>query len=187
MVKFDSKMEWCVQQKGDDDVKRFLSLALLTLVTLLCSCNAKQLKPVGSGTVSDNATSSFLNTSKVSDSKYSVERQELIGVWKLCYYSYDNEVYKDYAKDISAVGSYSFYADGTALIKHSESDEQNYRYFISEENKGNIILYEAVSGEPAPFFFGYGIMDSEAGKILIISKYNSSEETICYYILRKIF
>ena len=180
-------MAWCVQPEGDDDVKRFLSVLLVVMFVLLCSCKKEQAKPQNAGIVSDNIASSFQDTSQISDAGYSVEKEELIGVWKLLYYSYDNESYKDYTKDISAVGSYSFYADGMALIKHSETDEKEYKYFVPEEDKGNIIFYEAVSGEPAPFFFGYGIMDSEAGKILIISKYNSSEETLCYYILRKIF
>lgn len=166
-------------------MKKLILFCLLISLLLLAACGQKSGLQTGTH-VQSGTSSSLPSELDGSAHEYSVEKEDLLGDWKLCYYSYDNDVYRDYSKDISAEGFYSFDSDNIAVLHSGESEEAVYRYVLPEDQKGNIVFYDSVTGEAAPFFFGFGVVDTENGKFLIVSKYNSSEQSVLYYILRKI-
>ena len=166
-------------------MKKPFLFCLLAYTLMLAACGQKSGLQTGTHVQSGNS-SSLPSELTGNAHEYSVEAQDLLGDWELCYYSYDNDVYRDYRKDMSDEGFYSFGSDNIAVLHSGESEESVYRYVLPEDQKGNIVFYDSVTGEAAPFFFGFGVVDTENGKFLIVSKYNSSEQSVLYYILRKI-
>lgn len=165
-------------------MKKLFLFCLLTFALTLVACGPKN--GFQTGTHVQSGTSSLPSELNGSAHEYSVEKEDLLGDWKLCYYSYDNDVYRDYSKDMGAEGFYSFDSDNIAVLHSGESEESVYRYVLPEDKKGNIVFYDSITGEAATFFFGFGVVDIENGKFLIISKYNSSEQSVLYYILQKV-
>lgn len=167
-------------------MKKLFCFGLAILLLLLCACAENKTEETDAPAQSVGPAD-VSNPQEGTASAYSISKEDLLGTWQLSFYSYDNEQYFDYEKDISDVGSYTFYSDGIAVLRNSETDEMVYRYVLPENQAGNILFYDTSSGEPAPFFFGYGIVTNEGGRCLIISKYNASDGSIEYLILREVF
>ena len=162
-------------------------VCLLSVVLLLGCCACSNDSAQKTDTPVQSEAPSRNDDKSTASETYSATKTDLLGTWKLAYYSDDNELYLDYAKNSSDAGAYSFYPDGTAVIRNSDTDEAVYRYVLPEEQSGTVLFYDSDTGEAAPFFFGYGVVENETGRCLIVSKYNSSEKSVLYLILRETF
>lgn len=151
-----------------------------TLVLLLLA--AVMLSGCGKNTAENDGEKPEDNDITVSDGKtYSVDAGDILGIWHIVYYSDDNENYKDYQKDVSENGFYSFYDDGTAVIQNDEDDSKVVLYNAED---GIIKLFDIDTGNSLDYCLGYGVKTTESGNCIIATKYNYVDRSVRYLILK---
>ena len=93
----------------------------------------------------------------------------------------DNVSYSAYNGEGTDDGTFTFYADGLAVIA-LDGGISTYHFDISEE-KGTLAFSDIDSGQAMDFYFGYGVLHGEKNDRLVITRYNVSDHSVRYYIL----
>lgn len=169
-------------------LKKVVSLLILCFIISFSFCGCGDDQKVSASLPNDTQTEQPseppLNHLELG-TNYSTEPSVLHGVWKIAYYSNDNNSYLDYSKDISENGYIAFYEDGEAVIQFSQTDVLTCQYEPMAE-KSSISLYSTQSGDPIGFNFGYSGFYVGEKRFLLLSKYNITDRSIIYYILREV-
>lgn len=157
-------------------IGRFMLLFVVFCLLTFCSCGKSDL-PVNAVPADDSAAQSRQSEG----GSYSTSTEDLLGTWTVAFYSDDNVSYSAYNGEGTDDGTFTFYADGLAVIA-LDGGISTYHFDISEE-KGTLAFSDIDSGQAMDFYFGYGVLHGEKNDRLVITRYNVSDHSVRYYIL----
>lgn len=152
-----------------------LLLAVFCLLTL-CSCGKKDVPANAAPADVSEAVSS-----RSESEGYSTSTEDLLGTWTVAFFSDDNVSYTAYSSEGTDDGTFTFYADGLAVLA-LDGSISTYHFDVSEE-QGSLAFSDLDTGEAMDFYFGYGILHGEKNDRLVITRYNVSDHSVRYYIL----